>query len=215
MQAREPAFDLSAAVRCPPSGRITFEAFHDWLDEDTWAEWVDGEVQVLLPSSYRHADLVRFLLAVLSYWVEAHDLGVVIAAPFLMRLPPPVGNGREPDLLFVAQSHRERLRATYLDGPADLVVEVLSPESVERDRKTKFAEYAQAGIPEYWMLDPEGRLAEVYRLGPDGRYRIVFAGFEGSYECPMLHGFRLPVHWLWQEPLPRLQKALQDLGLIA
>jgi Uma2 family endonuclease len=176
---------------------------------------VDGEVQVLLPSSYRHADLVAFLLLILRAWVEAHDLGIVIAAPFLMRLPPPVTNGREPDLLFLSEPHRGRLRATYLDGPADLVVEILSPESIDRDRRQKFGEYEQAGIPEYWMLDPEARRAEFYRLGPDGRYELTLAESTGVYDCPVLQGFRLPVDWLWQDPLPRLQTALKDLGLIA
>lgn len=82
--------------------------------------------------------------------------------------------GREPDLLFVAQEHLDRLQETYLDGPANLVVEVVSPESLARDRGAKFVEYEAGGVPEYWLLDPLRRWAEFYCLGEDGRYRRCF-----------------------------------------
>jgi Uma2 family endonuclease len=74
------------------------------------------------------------------------------------------GSGREPDVLYLARSHLRRLRKTYLNGPADLVVEVVSPESVKRDREQKFGEYQAAGIPEYWVIDPEAQQADFYQL---------------------------------------------------
>lgn len=200
--------------RQPPAGKLTYEEFLDWLDEDTWAEWVDGEVQMVSPANLRHQELSGFLFVLLSYWVDAHDLGTVVSAPFQMRLPEAAGGGREPDLLFVSRTHRDRLRPTYLDGPADLVIEITSPESLGRDRGDKFVEYERGGIPEYWLLDPDRRQAEFYELGADGRYRLVLAGAEGVYESRALAGFRLPLAWLWQEPLPRLQQALRALGLL-
>jgi Uma2 family endonuclease len=199
--------------RVPPSGRVSFQQYHDWLDEDTWAEWVDGEVQMVSPAGDRHQDLAGFLLVIFRHWLEAHDAGIVRPAPFVMRLPAPVSRGREPDLLVVTQAHLGRLRPTFLDGPADLVVEIISPESVGRDRGEKFVEYEQAGVPEFWLPDPDRRWAEFYQLGADGRYRTVFAGASGVYESSVLPGFRLPVDWLWQEPLPKVAKALRELGL--
>lgn len=56
---------------------------------------------------------------------------------------------------FVASEHLDRLKETYLDGPADLVVGIVSPDSVGRDRGEKFYEYAQGGVPEYWLIDPQ------------------------------------------------------------
>jgi Uma2 family endonuclease len=85
-------------------------------------------------------------------------------------------SGREPDLLFVAQTNLERLKETYLDGPADLVVEIVSPEGVGRDRGVKFYEYAQGGVPEYWLIDPQTEWAEFYRL-EEGHYHSRFAHF--------------------------------------
>ncbi|MGH2458212.1 MAG: Uma2 family endonuclease [Chloroflexota bacterium] len=204
--------DLARSVRPPPSERLTYEAFLDWCDEDTLAEWIDGEVLMASPASERHADLGSFLLAVLRFWADDSRLGKVYAAPFQMRLPEPQRRGREPDILFVRAEHRDRLRNTYLDGAADLVVEIISPESVGRDRGEKFVEYEQAGVEEYWLIDPDRRQAEFYQLGPDGRYHLVLGGARGEYRSEVLPDFRLSVDWLWQDPLPRVSEVVRALG---
>ncbi|MGB9775173.1 MAG: Uma2 family endonuclease [Anaerolineae bacterium] len=200
---------LEALLQLPRPRRMTYEEFLAWADEDTLAEWVNGEVVMYSPANRRHQDIADFLTAVLRAFAETYHLGVVLSAPFQMKLPR---SGREPDLMFVAAEHLDRLRETHLDGPADLVVEILSPESVGRDRGEKFYEYAQAGIPEYWLIDPEGEQAEFYVLGRPGRYRLEWAGTEGVYRSPTLPGFWLKVEWLWK--LPRVLDALQELGVL-
>ncbi len=195
-----------------PTRKLTFEEFLAWCDEDTWAEWEDGEVIVLTPASDRHQDLVRFLVQVLGTYVEAHGLGVIRPAPFLMKTGPEL-SGREPDLLFIAEGHLERLKDTYLDGPADLVVEITSPESGERDRGKKFYEYEAGGVREYWLIDPDREQAEFYQLR-EGRYRLIYPEAEGIYRSEVLPGFRLKVDWLWQDPLPRVLAILHELGLV-
>ena len=196
-----------------PSKRLTYEEFLEWCDEDTWAEWVDGEVIVLTPASDRHQDLVRFLVQVLGIYVEMKDLGVVRPAPFQMKTGPELP-GREPDILFIAKEHLDRLKETYLDGPADLVIEIVSSDSRLRDRGEKFAEYEMGGVREYWLIDPEEHHADFYLLGKDGRYRIVDLEPEGIYRSQTVPGFRLRVEWFWQEPLPRVMDVLRELGLI-
>ncbi len=114
--------------------RMSYEDFLKWADEDTLAEWVDGEVIMTSPASLGHQRIVGFLGGVLAHYVAFRDLGVVILPPFQMKMR----QGREPDVLFLATEHLDRLQATYLDGPADLVVEVTSPESAGRDRGDKF-----------------------------------------------------------------------------
>jgi Uma2 family endonuclease len=136
-------------------------------------------------------------------------LGIVRGAPFQMKLP---GSGREPDLLFVAARHVDRLCHTRLDGPADLVVEVLSPESVSRDRGEKFYEYARGGVPEYWLIDPDAQWVEFYRL-VEGRYRLAFEGATGQYYAQAIPGFWVQVAWFWQPP--RVLDALRELQVIA
>jgi Uma2 family endonuclease len=188
---------------------MTYEEFLSWVNEDTLAEWVDGEVIVTTPASYRHQDIANFLLSILRPYVEGHQLGVVLSAPFQLRL---ADSGREPDLLFLATGHLDRRKETYLDGPADLVVEILSPESAARDRGAKFYEYEAAGIPEYWLIDPERERAEFYQLDVQGRYRSVLLQPEGVYRSEVLKGFSLKIAWLWQPP-PVLD-TLRELGLI-
>ena len=146
----------------------------------------------------------------LGIYVETHSLGVIRPAPFQMKLE----QGREPDLLFVASEHLKRLKETYLDGPADLVVEIVSPESVGRDRGTKFYEYERAGISEYWLIDPQTKRAEFYQLAAAGQYQLVPPDGEGIYRSVMLPNFWLRVEWLWQQPLPPVLDVLRELGLI-
>lgn len=193
-----------------PLQKMTYEEFLAWADEDTLAEWVDGEVVMYTPASKRHQDIGGFLYEVLRAYARPRRLGEVVQAPFQMKLE----HGREPDLLFVAQEHLERLKETYLDGPADLVVEIISPESLERDRGAKFAEYEAGGVAEYWLLDPLRRWAEFYQLGEEGRYEIAFIGREGVYHSETLPGFWLRVEWLWQERLPHPLRALGQIARV-
>lgn len=93
------------------------------------------------------------------------------------------------------------------------VVEIVSPESVGRDRGEKFTEYEAAGIPEYWLIDPQRRWAEFYRLEGE-RYRLAFQGTEGRYASTVLPGFWLQVEWLWQDPLPPVLDVLRALEVI-
>ncbi|HHH42233.1 MAG TPA: Uma2 family endonuclease [Chloroflexi bacterium] len=193
----------------PQERRMSYEAFLEWADEDTLAEWVDGKVITYSPASKRHQEIADFLLVLTRLFVEHRDLGVVLSAPFQMKLSR---SGREPDLIFVAKDHLDRLKTTYLDGPADLAVEIVSPESVGRDRGEKFYEYEEAGIPEYWLIDPLTERAEFYRLDDRGRYRLVPPDAEGVYRSAVLPGFWLKVAWLWHPP-PVIE-ALTALGLL-
>ena len=198
---------IGVTQRQPPAGKTSYEAFLAWANEDTLGEWVEGEVVMYSPASDRHQDLVRFLTTVLGIYVEVHRLGVVRPAPFQMKLK----NGREPDLLFIASDHLNRLRETYLDGPADLVVEIVSPESVGRDRGDKFYEYAQGGVPEYWLIDPQIEWADFYRLDGE-RYRPAFSGDQGTYHADVLPDFWIRVEWLWQDPLPSPIRAVAEIA---
>jgi Uma2 family endonuclease len=192
--------------------QMSYEQFLEWADEDTLAEWENGEVLMASPASYRHQDIAGFLSSVLRIYVEAHDLGIVQLAPFQLKLE---SSGREPDLMFISKAHLDRVKTSYVDGPADLVVEIISLESVERDRGTKFVEYEAAGIPEYWLIDPLRNWAEFYQLDHEGRYNTAFAGRQGTYTSSILPDFCLCVDWIWQMPLPPVLDVLRELRLIA
>lgn len=187
-------------VKPLPPQPITYEAFLDWLDEDILAEWVDGAIEMASPASLRHQVITQFLTEVFSTYVRLHDLGRVVTAPFQMKITK---SGREPDIIFVAKAHLDRLKSIFVDGPADLVVEVVSPESATRDSTTKYAEYSAASIPEYWLIDPRVEEATFYQLDATGRaYQEITPGANGVYHSQALPGFWLRVGWLWEQPLP-------------
>jgi Uma2 family endonuclease len=196
-----------------PPARMTYEEFLRWADEDTRAEWVDGEVVTMSPASSKHQVLLKWLVQILDNFVVAKGSGLLLFAPFQMKTGAHLA-GREPDLLFVATPNLSRLKDTHLEGPADLVVEIISPESFSRDRGEKFREYEEGGVREYWLIDPGRRQAEFYVLGEDGLYATVFAGREGTYRSAVLDGLWLQAEWLWQEPMPPLLDILRKWELI-
>lgn len=191
----------------PPRRRMSYEEFLDWLDEDTHAEWVNGEVIMHSPVSARHQKVGRFLLRVLSEWVERGNLGEIMYDPFQMKIGPDFP-GRAPDILYVAQENLARLKPNLLEGPADLVVEIVSPGSRGVDRGDKHFEYERGGVREYWLIDPERTLAEFNRLEPDGRYHLATPDENGVFRSAVLPGFWLKVDWLWQDPPPAVRDVL-------
>lgn len=195
-----------------PIKKMSVEEFLQWLNEDTHAEWVNGEVLLMSPISFEHQEVARFLLKVLSEFVDVKGTGVICYEPFQMRL---ANSSRSPDILFVSNANLQRLKETYLDGAADLVVEVISPESRARDRGEKFYEYEEAGVREYWLVDPERKQAEFYQLAEDGVYRTALAGSQGVYHSKVLEGLWLQVEWLWQQPKPTVVDVLRQWGVLS
>jgi Uma2 family endonuclease len=208
LEDRRAAEDAMKPVPASPP-KMTFEQFLAWADEDTLAELVNGEIVMMTPASIPHQDLGDWLTAVLRLYVRSGDAGWVFSAPLLMRLSPTVA--REPDILFVATPNLERVKETYVDGPADLVVEIVSADSVGRDRGEKYYEYEQAGVPEYWLIDSRTKRAEFYQL-QEGFYCPVPPDAEGVYRSRVLPGFWLNVNWLRQEMLPPVEEVLVKVG---
>ena len=179
--------------------------------EGAYLEWIDGKVIGFMPNNLQHQLIIGFLMTVMKLFVEIHNLGEVVQTGYAMKLEPQ-RRGREPDLVFVAKENARILTHKYLDGAADIAVEIVSPESIERDRKTKFGEYEKAKIKEYWLIDPERKQAEFYRLGESGFYQLVDTT-DGIFYSEVLSGFFLRVEWLWQKQPPTLA-ALKELNLI-
>jgi Uma2 family endonuclease len=186
---------------------MSYEEFLVWAD-GRHAEWINRKVALMSPASEKHQQLLSFLDRLLGPFVQLRHLGVVIVAPFQMRL---ANSGREPDLLFVSAANLVRLRNAYLQGPADLVIEIVSPESMGRDRGDKFYEYEAGGVPEYWLLDPLTERAEFYQLDENGIYELIRLD-DGIYQSQQLPGFWLDPAWLWQDPLPSPLRTLAEIA---
>jgi Uma2 family endonuclease len=129
---------------------------------------------------------------------QAHDLGVVRADPFQMKTGPKLP-GRAPNILFLANRNAQRMKRTYVQGPADLVVEIISIGSRSLDRGAKYDEYEQGGVKEYWVIDPERKHAEFNGLGRDGTYALLPVQ-NGVFRSTAMKGLWLKVDWLWNRP---------------
>ncbi len=209
----------SASQRTEHRHAVNLEAFLAACSETQRMEWVGGEVIVDLPATERHQALVLFLATLFSLFVGWVRRGRVLTAPFVM-LGSPAGPAREPDVMVLTGEHLDRLRRTRVEGAADLVVEVVSDDSAARDRAEKFDEYQAQGVREYWVIDPRrGRervdfwvldagsrsrvgTEEAGRQGQSGRYAPRLPDPSGRYASEVLVGLRLPVAWLWRDPLP-------------
>jgi len=143
-------------------------------------------------------------------WV---NVGRFFMAPYQMKLSPD-GPGREPDILFVAREHESRVTEQGVAGPVDLAIEIVSDDSVTRDRVEKFEEYEQYGVPEYWIIDPRPKRprAEFYQLDERGQYQPVPVGEDRAYHSKVLPGFWLRVDWLWAETLPDTLFAFAEIA---
>jgi Uma2 family endonuclease len=148
----------------------------------------------------------------MGLFIQLFQLGRLLPAPFEMRATPD-GPAREPDLLFVAREHLDWLSEERLSGPADLAVEVISDDSVARDRADKFYEYQEAGVREYWILDsrPSRERADFYVLDAKARYRPMPPDSEGRYHSTVLPGFWLHVDWITSAEPPAVLTALAQI----
>lgn len=152
-----------------PLARMSYEEFLNWPGENQHVEWVNGEVLEMSPVSRQHTAVVGFLIQIVREFVAQRRLGEVLFEPFNMKIGRDLPR-RAPDLLFVSTENLGRLKRNRLEGPADLVVEVISPDDPDRDRVDKFGEYERGGVREYWILDPEQKSAKFYVRSVDGRF---------------------------------------------
>ncbi len=170
-------------------------------------EFVRGEVVMHSPATAEHQDLVGFLYRLLAGYCEARGWGKVLTGPAAIQVLPDVV--REPDLFVLPPDEVPKARGVPLPVRPALVVEVTSPTTRSIDLGEKVEDYALAGIPEYWVVDPERQELRVHRLEGE-RYRVerLQAGTAESRSVP---GFWLEAEWLFREPLPSVSMCLRAI----
>ena len=173
----EPAWEV--AFLFPAQGAWSEEEYLS-LDTNHLVEFSHGQIEVLPMPTDKHQSIVCFLSALLAGLARKTG-GKMLFAPMRLHLWPE--KIREPDLLFLANTNDPRRQNAYWTG-ADLVIEVVSPDDPQRDLVTKRSEYAQAGIPEYWIVDPQTATITVLRL--------VGAAYASTASLPAVRSPLLP-----------------------
>lgn len=144
----------------------TYAEFARLPDDGKRYEVIAGELYVTpAPGSIHQIVHARFFTELRVFATNQHKLGEVLSAPLDVLFAE--GDYLQPDILFVRAEHRAFQTRRGIEGPPDLVVEVLSPTSALRDRSLKRERYALYGVPEYWVIDADRKRVEVYRLQED------------------------------------------------
>jgi len=188
-------------------------SYEDFLDQyaGQYAEWVAGEVFLMAPETGRHDQLIWLFRTLLEIYLENEGGFTVRDAPFQAKLGPDLP-GREPAVMVISLEKADRLHHTFLEGPPDIAIEVISAESELRDREVKFAEYEVAGVREYWLIDPlrHPNRAEFFRRNTAGKFQPVELA-EGVFQSAVLPDLRFAVGWLLGEPAPTVRQLLAAL----
>jgi Uma2 family endonuclease len=154
-------------------------------------EIIEGDHVVTPSPTSRHQRVLSNLSTILNSHVRTRKLGTVIAAPMDVLLADT--SVVQPDLLFIRKEREGIITEPNIQGPPDLVVEVLSVSTAAFDRGSKMRLYARFGVPHYWILEARGLTLEMYEIR-DGEYELIsqFAKDQVA-ESPLFPGLRIPV----------------------
>lgn len=156
---------------------LTYQDYLRMPDDRTRKEILGGDLYVTPAPTPAHQRVVAELVAILRTHAKRHGAGEVFVSPLDVVLSQT--DVVQPDIVFVAEANKPIIGEAAVQGPPDLIIEVLSPSTVKLDRGRKMDLYARSGVVEYWIVDPDNRSVEVYRL-EGGAYRLELRAHEGA-----------------------------------
>ncbi len=171
-------------------------------------EWLMGYVIELMTNVPKH-NIIQYLLTYLFGTFTAYRLPGAMVLPAGISMY--VGDdkpAREPDLIILLPQHTSRITESNLEGVGDIVVEIVSKDSQQRDRVKKLREYEAAGIREYWLVDPLISDAKIYVL-ENGKYVVHPTDDKGRLQSVVLPGFALHPELFWREKSPETLELIQ------
>lgn len=182
--------------------KYTYKDYLSWSFQDR-VELIRGKIFKMSPApNLKHQEVSGQLHGFLWNFLKSGKSCKVFHAPFDVRLPLPNSTGKpdtvvQPDIVVVCDE--SKLDEQGCNGAPDLVVEILSPGNTKKELKYKMEIYQSAGIPEYWVVDPDHEFVIIYHLDENGKYTSG-APFteEDSIQSKVLQGLHLPVAELFK-----------------
>lgn len=169
---------------------FTYADLESFPEDNLRREIIDGELIVSPSPATRHQIAVVNLVVGLSSYARTHG-GQVLPAPMDVFFSNQ--NVVEPDVLFIAAGHLDRMETKLVRNAPDLVMEVSSPSTRKLELVRKRELYERFGVPEYWYMDLEVDRVEIYLL-EDGRYPAPVIRYPGEdLQSTALPGFTIPV----------------------
>ena len=166
------------------------------LPEPDRRELIDGDFYMVPAPNIKHQIIVVNLGPPLSAYAKKKSLAMVLWAPVDIVLSDE--NVVQPDLLFVSNERDEIITEANIQGAPDMVVDVLSPSTADRDRQLKLGLYARFGVREYWIVDPLEESVQVLELSPEG-YGSSQTYTTGVVPSGVVEGFEIEVSRIFAE----------------
>jgi Uma2 family endonuclease len=191
---------MSDAMRVPDfeeNVRYTYADYLEWEGPER-CQLINGEVFMMASPSVVHQALVAGLLVQFDHWLQGKPCRV-FPAPLDVRLFPEEDNSDDtvvqPDLLVVCD--KDKLGKGSVNGPPDLVIEIMSPSNSRRELFLKFQYYLEAGVREYWVIDPEEKKVQVH-VYENGRYLSTVYREKARISVNILPGLEIALESLWE-----------------
>lgn len=190
-------------------GIFTFEEYLNLHEDNLYSEWINGKVLIMAAASVAHQRIGSFLEVVMNIYCAKHGIGEVFRSPIAVKIN--IFAGREPDVFFIKKENKHIIKPTFINGAPDLAIEIISPESIERDTVDKFAEYQYAGVKEFWLIDPDNYVCKFYEHNGD-KFELIETLKKGVFHSKVVEGFHFRVEHLWNMESPIIE-ALKELNL--
>lgn len=172
--------------------KLTVEDYFALPEGGPRCQLIDGELIPMAPAPNRfHQAVLGNLHLLIAQWLKKNPIGELYLAPFDVQLDSL--NLFQPDLVFVSRKRSSIFSNTGTQGAPDLVVEILSPSTARLDLGTKRSLYAQHGVDEMWIVDPDGLEVRIYRFAElaDRPVAVYYSG--DTFQSAHFPGLSLPV----------------------
>jgi Uma2 family endonuclease len=188
-------------------GHYTFDDLLVLVEEHEKADLLDGVIYLASPESTDDNQLRGWLYSLMTQFADQTGHGKCYHTRVAFRITEK--HCPEPDVAFVATERLHLVERGFVNGAPDIAVEIVSPDSVERDYEIKRNIYETSGVKEYWIIDPDERRATFLRRQGD-RF-VEVKPHDDRYESQVLAGFYLKVVWLWSKERPSLMAILPEM----
>ena len=180
-------------VQLPVQGQWTYDDYARLPDDGKRYEVIRGELYMSAAARPLHQRVITRLAFFLEGYLEESKLGTAFAAPIDVLLPEKLGDPVQPDIVVIRRESLPVVGELNIQGAPDLVMEVLSPSYPSHDRSLKHELYAEAGVPEYWIIDPLERTVEIHVLRAGSYILLGRFGEDETARSELLEGLAVTV----------------------
>ncbi len=172
---------------------VSEEVFWEYVNEDSNCELIDGMLVIHSPALEEHEDIFGYLYTILRSYLEKSQSGKIYGSRFIMRISNKWNP--EPDIFIIKPENYSKIKTNYYDGPADLVIEIISKSTRELDLTKKLPEFLKVGVKEVWIIDPENKEITVHSKDITTKYSDYKSNT--IIKSSVLPELQFQVNWLW------------------